>query len=83
MRGQRSGYLCVDDVALDLLLGDGDVLQNHLQPHRHHAGHPVHQAGVDVARHAALTNSRRRRVSCLKLLVPLRLTAAGQRSAYP
>lgn len=41
-------YLCVDYVALDLLLCDRDVLQNHLQSHRHHAGHPVNQTGADV-----------------------------------
>jgi len=30
--------LCVDDVMGDLFLCDGNVLQYHLQPHRHHAG---------------------------------------------
>lgn len=47
-------YLCVNYVVLDLLLCDGDVLQNHLQPHRHHAGHPVDQAGADVTGHPPL-----------------------------
>lgn len=47
-------YLCVDYVVLDLLLCDGDMLQNDLQPHRHHAGHPVDQAGADVTGHPPL-----------------------------
>lgn len=47
-------YLCVDYVALDLLLCDRDVLQNHLQSHRHHAGHPVNQTGADVTWHPPL-----------------------------
>lgn len=47
-------YLCVNYVVLDLLLCDGDVLQNDLQPHRHHAGHPVDQAGADVTGHPPL-----------------------------
>lgn len=47
-------YLRVNYVGLDLLLCDGDVLQNHLQPHRHHAGHPVDQAGADVTGHPPL-----------------------------
>lgn len=51
---QLFSYLCVNYVVLDLLLCDGDVLQDHLQPHRHHAGHPVHQAGADVAGHPPL-----------------------------
>lgn len=41
-------------VVLDLVLCDGDVLQNDLQPHRHHAGHPVDQAGADVTGHSPL-----------------------------
>lgn len=51
-------YLCADDVALDLLYGNWDVLQNDLQPHGHHTGHPVHQTGADVARHAPLETTR-------------------------
>lgn len=47
-------YLCVNYVVLDLLLCDGDVLQNDLQPHRHHTGHPVYQAGADVTGHPPL-----------------------------
>lgn len=47
-------YLCVNNVVLNLLLCDRDVLQNDLQSHRHHAGHPVDQAGADVARHPPL-----------------------------
>lgn len=35
------------------------MLQNDLQPHGHHAGHPVHQAGTDVGGHAPLEQSRR------------------------
>jgi len=49
-----AGYLRVNDVVLDLLLRDGDVLQDHLQPHGHHAGHPVDQDGADVAGHPPL-----------------------------
>lgn len=47
-------YLCVNNVVLDLRLCDGDVLQNDLQPHRHHARHPIDQAGTDVAGHPPL-----------------------------
>lgn len=47
-------YLCVNNVVLDLGLCDGDVLQNDLQPHRHHARHPVDQAGTDVTGHPPL-----------------------------
>lgn len=49
-----SHYLCVNYVVLDLLLCDRDVLQNDLQPHRHHAGHPADQAGADVTGHSPL-----------------------------
>lgn len=52
-------YLCVNNVVLNLLLCDGDVLQNELQPHRHHAGHPVDQAGTDVTRHPPLEPHRK------------------------
>lgn len=41
-------------VILDLVLCDGDVLQNDLQPHCHHACHPVDQAGADVTGHPPL-----------------------------
>lgn len=51
---QPAGYLCVDYVVLDLFLCDRDMLQNDLKPHRHHAGHPVHQAGADVTGHSPL-----------------------------
>lgn len=47
-------YLCVYNVVLDLGLRDGNVLQNDLQPHRHHARHPVDQAGTDVTGHPPL-----------------------------
>lgn len=53
-------YLCVNNVVLDLLLCDRDVLQNDLQPHRHHAGHPVHQAGADVAGHSLLKQKKKK-----------------------
>lgn len=46
----------MDDVGLDLLLRDGHVLQNDLQSHGHHTGHPVDQTGADVARHPLLEN---------------------------
>lgn len=55
---QLVSYLCVDYVVLDLLLCDGDVLQNDLQPHRHHAGHPVDQAGADVTGHPPLEQEK-------------------------
>lgn len=51
-------YLCVNYVALDLLLCDRDVLQNHLQSHRHHAGHPVNQTGADVTWHPPLEQNK-------------------------
>lgn len=41
-------------VILDLVLCDGDVLQNDLQPHCHHTCHPVDQAGADVTGHPPL-----------------------------
>lgn len=44
----------MNNVVLDLGLCDGDVLQNDLQPHRHHARHPVDQAGTDVTGHPPL-----------------------------
>lgn len=47
-------YLCGDYIILDLLLCDRDVLQNDLQPHGHHAGHPADQAGADVTGHPPL-----------------------------
>lgn len=47
-------YLRVNYVVLDLLLCDGDVLQNDLQPHCHHAGHPVDQTGANVTGHPPL-----------------------------
>lgn len=53
-RSVTETHLRVHQVVLDLLLGHGDVLQDDLQPHGHHAGHPVHQAGADVARHPPL-----------------------------
>lgn len=52
-------YLRVNYVVLDLLLCDGDVLQDDLQPHRHHAGHPVDQAGADVTGHPPLEQQRK------------------------
>lgn len=51
-------YLCVNYVVLDLLLRDGDVLEYDLQPHRHHAGHPVDQAGTDVTGHPPLEQEK-------------------------
>lgn len=48
MLPQQTPYLRGDDVGLDLLLRDGHVLQDHLQPHGHHTGHPVDQTGADV-----------------------------------
>lgn len=51
-------YLCVNYVVLDLLLCDGDVLENDLQSHRHHAGHPVDQAGADVTGHPPLEQEK-------------------------
>lgn len=51
-------YLSVNNVVLDLVLCDGDVLQDELQPHRHHAGHPVDQAGTDLTRHPPLNRKK-------------------------
>ena len=58
----------MNDVVLDLLLCDGDVLQDHLQPHRHHAGHPVHQAGADVAGHPPLEQCNRENTTFILLV---------------
>lgn len=60
-------YLCVDYVVLDLVLCDGDVLQNDLQPHRHHAGHPVDQTGADVTGHSPLESQGRFTVKTLQV----------------
>lgn len=57
--------MCVYNVVLDLGLRDGNVLQNDLQPHRHHARHPVDQAGTDVTGHPPL-KAQHRQVTQMK-----------------
>lgn len=47
-------YLCVNDVVLDLVLGNWVVFQNDMQPHRHHTGQPVDQTGINFCRHPPL-----------------------------
>ena len=63
-------YLCVNYVVLDLLLCDGDVLENDLQPHRHHAGHPIDQTGADVTGHPPLKQMKINLLKKLLLVLP-------------
>lgn len=51
-------YLCGNYVVLYLVWCNWDMVQNDLQPHCHHAGHPVDQAGADVAGHTPLETKK-------------------------